>query len=78
MPKSRHFENLSSYLRGQSSIFDQIGYADMNFYSDNGQLMNIRSFALDGNQTPYSKSVSWCISGAIWPIHEKFATRMQN
>jgi len=37
---------LSLYLRRQSSYFYQIWYADVNFYSENGQLMNSRSFAL--------------------------------
>jgi len=45
---------LSSYLSQELSDFDQIWYADANFYSEDGYLTKIEIFQIkDGGRKPY-------------------------
>jgi len=71
---------LSTYLRRQSSYFDQIWYADVNFHSDNETSdEHLSKFCTqDGNRAPSSKSVIGYSLLPISPIYEKCVSSMQN
>ena len=63
MAEGRHFENsFISLSQSELSDFEQIGYADANFHSEDGSLTKNLFFQIqDGGRTPYWKSFFFAI-----------------